>query len=92
MANVMSATTETRDISSLKVFSYAVHNRGLVSAYVVLGISPDGINWYNDGFEKEVVASGLIPFTSSYFLRYVRLTYRTSSGTTPLTIWIQAIY
>ncbi|KJR48377.1 hypothetical protein UF75_1175 [Desulfosporosinus sp. I2] len=92
MANVMSATTETRDISSLKVFSYAVHNRGLVSAYVVLGISPDGLIWYSDSFEKEVVASGLLPFTSSYFLRYVRLTYRTSSGTAPLTIWIQAKY
>lgn len=92
ISNVLPATTETRDISALKVFTYAVHNRGLVSAYVILGISPDGLTWYNDSFEREVVASGLLPFTSSYFLRYVRLSYRTNSGTTPLTIWIQAKY
>lgn len=89
-ANVNSAATSTKDISTLRVFSYAVYNRGTVSAFVVLGISPDGNIWFNDGHEKEVTASSLKPFTASYFLRYVKLIYRTNSGATPITIWWQA--
>lgn len=89
-ANVVTAVTSTKDISALSIFSYAVYNGGTVSAFVILSISPDGNIWFNDGPEKEVAASSLLPMTSRYFLRYVRLTYRTNTGTAPLTIWWQA--
>ena len=79
----------TRDVSALSVFSFAVHNTGLVSAFVRLDISPDGSSWKTDTPEKEISPGSLEVMTPTYFLRFNRLVCRAASPT-PLRIWFQA--
>lgn len=88
-AEASPVTSNTWDISSLSVFSYAVYNSGTVSAWVKLEISPDGFNWKTDTPEKEVFPGSLEVLVPTYFLRFNRLVCRASSPT-PLQIWLQA--
>jgi len=81
--------TASRELSGLRLFSYAVLNRGAQPARAWLEISPDGLHWAVDSEEREIEPGGLAVLTSKFFLRYVRLV-ASSAAATPLTVWFQA--
>jgi hypothetical protein len=88
-AGPLPVPTASRDLSGLRLFSYAVLNRGGQPARAWLEISPDGLHWAVDSEEREIGPGGLAVLTSKFFLRYVRLV-ASSAAATPLTVWFQA--
>lgn len=82
------AATAAQDVSTTRLYSFAVLNSGTGPALVQLEISPDGTHWAADTPEQEVEAGKLLVLAPRFFLRYTRLAYRASSPT-PLTVWFQ---
>lgn len=83
------ATTAPRDVSAVRLYSFAVLNAGTQAAAVQMEISPDRNNWTGDTPEQEVAPGGLLVLAPRFFLRYARLAYRAPSPT-PLRIWFQS--
>ncbi len=83
--------SKVQDISQLNLYSFCVINLGPHNALIQVQISPDGINWVNDGPELRVIPNIGQAFTANYFLRYIRLAC-TSGGNkaTHLKIFFQA--
>lgn len=82
------AATVAQDVSTTRLYSFAVLNSGTGPALVQLEISPDGSHWAADTPEQEVKAGKLLVLAPRFFLRYTRLAYRAASPT-PLTVWFQ---
>lgn len=81
--------TLMRDVSTLSVYSFAVYNAGIDTAFVSLEISPDGTAWTEDAPARLVLPGKLEVFTPAYFLRYCRLLYHAATPS-PLKVWFQA--
>lgn len=81
-----------RDISRLRLYSFAVLNSGLHPALVGLVISPDSLYWVENSPEQELAPGSLTVFTPRVFLRYMALRFRSavSGQPTTLAIWFQA--
>ncbi|MGB9887749.1 MAG: DUF6385 domain-containing protein [Moorellales bacterium] len=89
VAGPVPAATAAQDLSGLRLFSYALLNRGTEPARAWLEVSPDAVHWAVDSEEREIGPGGLAVLTSKFFLRYVRLV-ASSAAATPLTVWFQA--
>lgn len=89
LADVTNAYSLVRDVSGFRVYSYAIINYGVGTAFVALQISPDGLSFMIDGIEQTVPASGAIVLTPVFFLQYMRLAYRATAAS-PLAIAWQA--
>ncbi|MBC2728591.1 DUF6385 domain-containing protein [Desulfosporosinus sp.] len=83
------SSTITRDISSLTRCSFAVYNSGSQLAYVQTELSPDGVQWTEEGTPKNIRPGKLAIISPEKFLRYTRLTYWAET-LTRLRIWVQA--
>ena len=83
------SSTITRDVSAIHRCSFAVCNCGSHLAYVQAELSPDGIHWTVEDFQREIGAGELEIISPENFLRYTRLAYR-AEGLTRLKIWVQA--
>lgn len=83
------AYTAARDVSALRLFSYAAVNVGTAAALVRMEISPDGSYWADDTPAQAVPAQKLLVCAPRFFLRYARLAYQ-ATVSTPLVIWFQA--
>lgn len=83
------AFTADRDVSTLRVYSYAVLNTGAATASVRMQISPDGLNWVDDTPEQQILAGKLLVLAPRFFLRYARLAYQAIT-TTSLVVWFQS--
>lgn len=79
-----------KDVSEMTMYSYVIKNRGSTPGVIHLEISPDGVNWVADSMEQEIFPGQLKIFVPQFFLRYIRVAYRSIDSTTPLTIWFQA--
>lgn len=85
--------TLARDVSTVSTFTFFVRNVGLInSAQAQMEISPDGVVWQPQG-----KIHGLPPLTNAtltplFFLRYVRLQFRSAEPGKPtiIHIWFQA--
>lgn len=87
-ATASAAATAARDVSRLRLFSFAILNSGSVPALVRMEVSPDGSHWAAGTPEQQVEGGGLLALASYFFLRYARIAYR-AAAVTPLTIWLQ---
>jgi hypothetical protein len=92
--DVTSDTTERsstmQDVFHLATYSFCVINQGAVDAVVKIQLSPNGINWLEDPIANHHVEAGQMRIlVYNCFARYVRLRYRTDSGTTDLAIYFQ---
>ncbi len=88
-ATVSPDVTGAVDVASFSVFTFAVLNRGIASAFIQVEVSPDGLVWAADAPEQEVAAGTLSMFTPTLFLRFNRLKFRALTAST-LTVWFQA--
>lgn len=88
-AGPIPSASAIQDVSSLRLYSFAVFNSGTGSALVQIQVSPEGSLWAADMPEQEVPAGQLVVLAPRFFLRYARVAYRAATPT-PLTIWFQA--
>jgi len=80
------------DISRIRVCSILVINNGLQPVIVQPELGPDGLTWGAFGETAYIVeAGGKRIFIPQYFLRYVRVKYRSwrSGKDTLITVWFQ---
>lgn len=89
LATAVPAAAFSRDVSGVRLFSFAVFNPGAAAAVVRLEISPDGVHWAADTPDQEVVPGALLVLVPRFFLRYARVVYWAASPT-PLIVWFQA--
>lgn len=87
-ATATAAATAARDVSRLRLFSFAILNSGSIPALVQMEVSPDGSHWAASTPEQQVEGGDLVALVSYFFLRYARIAYRAAAAT-PLTIWLQ---
>jgi hypothetical protein len=80
-----------RDVSLVPDYTWFVHNTGAVnSADVQLEISPNNVDWVIDGAVKIVPADTAVVVVPSIFLRYTRISYKSTvpaADTTLVLIW-----
>lgn len=88
VADVTPSSTPVIEVSTLQVYSYAVHNRGAYTASIAIDVSPDGSIWTEDS-KQDVKPGKLLILTPRFFLRYTRASF-IAPAPTPLTIWFQA--
>lgn len=82
---------KVQDISQLSLYSFFVINQGQSDALIQVQISPDGINWLDDGPQIRVAPNNSQVLTANYFLRYIRLSCISASHkATNLKIYFQA--
>jgi len=79
-----------QDVLNLATYSFCVINQGNEDALFQLQISPDGINWVDNGLKTRVGAGEIEVCSCNYFLRYIRLVYHTEKTITNLRIFFQA--
>jgi hypothetical protein len=80
----------SQDVLHLLVYSICAINQGNEAALLQLQISPDGINWTDDGLKTRVEAGKMGVCCCNHFLRYIRLVYYTDNQkTTNLRIYFQ---
>ncbi|MDD3365318.1 MAG: DUF6385 domain-containing protein [Syntrophomonas sp.] len=92
--DVIADTTERsstmQDVFHLDTYSFCVINQGAVDAVVKIQLSPNGINWLEDQIDDDQIEAGQMKIlVYNRFARYVRLRYRTNSGTSILSIYLQ---
>ncbi len=70
-----------RDISTVPNYSWFVSNTGALNAAdVQLEISPNNLDWVTDGAVTTVLAGTATVVVPSIFLRYTRVSYRSTVG------------
>lgn len=83
---------KTIDTSTIKMYSILVMNNGSHPAVIQSELSPDGLTWGAFGEPAYIIeADGKRIFIPQYFLRYVRIKYRSwrPGSDTFITIWFQ---
>jgi hypothetical protein len=76
-----------RDVSLVPDHTWFVHNTGLVnSADVQLEISPNNVDWVTDGAVQTIPANTAIVVVPSIFLRYTRISYRSTVAAADTTL------
>jgi hypothetical protein len=81
------AGSTARDVSLVPDHTWFVHNTGLVnSADVQLEISPNNVDWVTDGAVQVIPANTAIVVVPSIFLRYTRISYRSTVAAADTTL------
>jgi hypothetical protein len=89
-ATTVQQCTESENVFLLNTYTYSVLNLGAVTALIHMQCSPDDINFNDEPIGEEEIEPGQLRFlTPNYALPYVRLCYRTESGTTSLRVFLQ---
>jgi len=89
-AGTVPITSNALDVSTYRVYTYAVINSGPSAVQVQIEVSPDNTNWAVDSPQFTVNSGGVGTFTPNSFLRYIRLSLVTTAGTANITVWLQA--
>ena len=80
----------SQDISLVPNYTWFIRNTGANSATVKLQISPNNVDWLDDGTSQEVESGEAIVLVANVFLRYTRVAYQsteTDEDTTLELIW-----
>lgn len=82
----------SQDVSRQGEYSFFISNFGANSATIKVQISPNNSAWVDDGGEIILPSNRAIVVTSNYFLRYIRIAYKstTAGQATSLNIFYQA--
>ncbi|PKM77860.1 MAG: hypothetical protein CVU90_05270 [Firmicutes bacterium HGW-Firmicutes-15] len=89
-ADTTERSSTMQDVFHLATYSFCVINEGATEAIVQMQLSPNGINWAEDPIADDHIDAGQMRIlVYNRFARYVRLKYRTDSGTTDLRIYFQ---
>lgn len=82
--------SSVHDVIFLSSCSFCVLNQGSNDVLISLQASPDGQNWLNDPAREYRLGPGQINiFVGNYFLRYLRLVFLTTEGTSVLRVYFQ---
>ncbi len=84
------AGSNSQDVSRVPNYTWFIKNTGANPATVKLQISPNDVDWIDDGTEQEVESGEAIVLVANVFLRYTRVAYRSTApgdDTTLELIW-----
>ncbi len=82
----------TREVWCFSVWTFIVRNTGTLRVRVQLQDSPDGLEFFDDGPEIEVVPGEVVALVNQYFARFSRVRYRLAEGGAAdgrIVLWLQ---
>ncbi len=88
IATMIEQVSETKNVLLLRNYTFSVLNLGSMPALVRLQSSPDGIHFMDEPMGDEIIAPDEVKaYTYNYFLPFVRICFKTETGSTHLRVF-----